>query len=244
MSFKNIDQKPEIKYLEDKDNPKIVFTPKILAIMKYIVDNVNDEVGWLGSVEVKDSIYYITDIYLPKQEVNGGTCELAPEGMQDLAQWMMANGHEDKIDKVHFWGHSHVNMGVTPSHQDCQQSEEKLRDFGGTFFIRAICNKAGLMSIAFYDGVNKRIIENAVWYIQDGIDRKEIADTYGPLVNENVKKMTYTTPGVTQYTPPFERRWDNDGYKDYSHYGRKGGRLSEEFSKKAKKTEVSLKGAA
>jgi len=241
MSFKNIDSKMEIRYLEDKDVPKIIFTPKILAVMKYIVDNVNDEVGWLGAVEVIGNNYTITDIYLPRQEVNGATCELAPEGMQELAQWMIDNGHAEKVDKVHFWGHSHVNMGVTPSHQDCQQSEEKLRDFGGTFFIRAICNKAGLMSVAFYDGTNKRIIENAIWYIQDGVDRKAIADTYGPQIKENVKKLVSTyTPPVQECHYPYNK-WDSyEHTRNYSHKNR----LSDEFNKKAKKTEVSLKGAA
>jgi hypothetical protein len=212
--------------------------------MKYIVDNVNDEVGWLGAVEVIDNSYWVTDIYLPKQEVNGATCELAPDGMHDLCDWMIKNGHEAKVDKVHFWGHSHVNMGVIPSGQDIEQSLEKLRDFGGTFFIRAICNKNGLMSVAFYDGTNKRVIENLTWYINDGVDRKAIVDTYGPLIKDNVTKLNYVQP-VTQ--GHFDRTWD--GENNWKNYGRHG-KLSDEFEKGAKKgggvrrTSVVLKGAA
>jgi hypothetical protein len=237
MSFKNTDQKTEVKFFEDKDNPKIIFTSKILAIMKYIVDNNSDEVGWLGSVEVIDGSYWITDIYLPKQEVNGGTCELAPDGMQELCNHMISNGQEDKIDKVHFWGHSHVNMGTSPSGQDLQQSMEKLRDFGGSFFIRAICNKAGQMSVAFYDGANKRIIENIVWYVHDGVNRKEIEDTFGPMIKENVKKLTYTPPAGTVTYPnhgsysDFESRWDGYQQNKFGKSGGSGKGLIDEFSR-------------
>jgi hypothetical protein len=245
MSFRNTDAKPEIKYLEDKDVPKVIFSAKVLAIMKYIVDNVNDEVGWLGAVEMIEGSYWVTDIYLPKQEVNGATCELAPDGMHELYDWMLKSGHEAKTEKIHFWGHSHVNMGVVPSGQDLEQSMEKLRDFGGTFFIRAICNKGGQMSVAFYDGTNKRLIENIVWYMHDGIDRKAISDTYGPLVKDNVKKLTYTPTHYPsnppngavggRHTTNFDK-WDN-----YERFGRgTGGRVADEFNKGFERTKGSV----
>ena len=121
---------------------------------------------------------------------------------------------------------------------------EKLRDFGGTFFIRAICNKGGQMSVAFYDGVNKRLIENLTWYVHDGIDRKAIIDTYGPLVKDHVKKLTYSAP-ATPYVGDhgFDERWNS-----YENFSRHGNRVSDEFnkgferSKGVRRTSVKLKG--
>lgn len=238
MSFRNTSCKTEVVYVETKDFPKIIFPAKVIAIMEHIVKNVSDEVGWLGAVEQKDNAYWITDIYLPKQEVNGGTCELAPDGMHDLCDWMIKNGHEDKVNRVHFWGHSHVNMSVQPSGQDLQQSEEKLRDFGGTFFIRAICNKSGEMSVAFYDGVNKRRIENIEWYIYDGVDRKAISDIYGKLIESNVKKLVYPPPTNLAENNNIDERWNTYENRD-THY------LEDRFNKSSKhgrKTHVTLKG--
>ena len=253
-SFKNTSSKMEIKNLEGGlDVPRVIFPERILAIMKYIVDNVPTEVGWLGAVTKLDNSYYITDIYVPKQDVNGGTCELNSNGLQDLHEWMVANGHEAKTDKIFFWGHSHGSMGVYPSGQDLAQSVEKLRDFAGTYFIRAICNKTGEMSVAFYDGVNKRLIENIEWFVHDGIDRKKIEEMYSPLIKENIKELTYSgpvshegyengrCPGYNNQNVPGNRINVSDWEKERNAVSQEFARNSRVY-KKDGKTNVTLKG--
>lgn len=225
--FNNTPASPEVKYFDTKKYPEVIFTPKSLAVMKYIVDNVSDEVGWLGVVEsYPNNKFLVTDIYIPNQGVHGTTCELMPDGLSILAEHLMATGKEDDVSKIRLWGHSHVNMGVTPSGQDLNDAIRLANDCGN-FFIRVICNKSGLMSVAFYDMVNERWIENIPWAIFDGVDRKEIADIYGPMIKENVKKLdtfNKTVSPINDYQQDahsdclygdewFEQRWNADEKK-------------------------------
>lgn len=235
--FNNTPSSTEVKYFDVKKYPEIIFTPKSLAVMKYIVDSVDDEVGWLGVVEsYPDNKFLVTDIYIPNQGVHGATCELMPDGLSTLAEYLIANGKEDDIGKIRLWGHSHVNMGVSPSNQDLSDSMRLANDCGN-FFIRVICNKSGLMSVSFYDMINKRWIENIPWCIFDGVDRKEIADTYGPMIKENVKKLDTFNKTVSTVD---ERQ--KDAYNDY-RYGDKWfeERWHEDKKRTSKKTPVTLK---
>ena len=188
--FKNTDTKLEVEYFELNKYPRIIFPIKTLAIMKFIVDTVPEEVGWLGYVEERGDDLIVTDIYIPGQHVHGATCELDEgESLTKVCLQVVEEGKDPS--KVKFWAHSHGNGGVSPSGQDKIQSMSLLKDFGD-YMIRAICNKSGTMSVAYYDNKNKRIIENVQWYMNDGVNHKEIADYFGPIIKENVKQFTYT----------------------------------------------------
>lgn len=198
--FKNTNAKTEIEYFEgSKPIPRIIFPITTLAIMKHIVDTVPQEVGWLGYVEVKGTDLIITDIYVPAQHVHGATCEIDEgKGLTDVCIKVMEENKDTAM--VKFWGHSHGNGGVSPSGQDKIQSMAMLKDLGD-FMIRAICNKSGEMSIAYYDNINKRIIENATWYFNDGIDRDQIKAKYDPIIKANVQEFTYhqESNGIVNY---------------------------------------------
>lgn len=207
--FKNTESKTEFEYFEANKVPRIIFPVKTLAIMKFIVETAPEEVGWLGYVERTGDDIVVHDIYIPGQHAHGATCEL-DEG-DPLTKVCMQVVEEGKDpSNIKFWAHSHGNGGVWPSPQDKTQSMAMMKDLGD-YMIRAICNKAGVMSVAYYDNINKRIVENIQWYINDGVDHKAIADMYGPIIKENVKQFTYTSD------KPGERSYDHyDGY----NYGR------------------------
>jgi hypothetical protein len=68
--FKNTDTKTETEYFEQMKTPRIIFPLKTLAIMKFIVDTVPEEVGWLGYVEKSGDDLIVTNIYIPGQQDN------------------------------------------------------------------------------------------------------------------------------------------------------------------------------
>lgn len=150
-----------IKLIDSKKPPVILFTDKSVRKMNYVIDKVNTEVGWLGTVEKsikmdKDndwvSIYKITDIFVPKQFVAAATCEIKEEGRHELTKNLLEKYGDDlgmqMASSLLFWGHSHVNMGTSPSAQDNSMVMDfKTRDY----FIRGIFNKKGQITLDFYD---------------------------------------------------------------------------------------------
>jgi hypothetical protein len=144
--------------------PTIKFTKNAIKWLTYLADLHEHEVGCFGFVdELPDNTYLIRDIFYPKHcEANGATCEISPEGETLMAEWLINKNRENDLAKVRFWGHSHVNMGVFASGQDETQSLERM-ERTQSYFIRGIFNKAGLMSISFFDYTNKRRFDNIKW---------------------------------------------------------------------------------
>ena len=144
--------------------PTIKLTKDAIKWLTAMADIHHTEVGVFGFVdEPEPNVYLIRDIFYPKHsEAAGATCEISPEGEAMMAEWLMTNGRENDISKARFWGHSHVNMGVSPSGQDEIQSIERMNR-NQSYLIRGIFNKEGLLSISFYDYHNKRRFDNIKW---------------------------------------------------------------------------------
>lgn len=131
--------------------PEIRITKRAHVYLSAMVDKHTTEVGWLGAVERDGDTFTITDIFYPKHQMaHGTTCEISPAGIAELMQNMYAENREHLVDKIKFWGHSHVNMGCSPSGQDETQGLEMASD-SGDFYIRGIHNKKGEFHITFYD---------------------------------------------------------------------------------------------
>ncbi len=165
-------RKCEWSFLSERTEtaPDIQFTPFALKWIKAIVDEHNGEVGFLGLVEEVGESYVITEIFYPKHcLISSTTCEIAPEGEVELAQKLINENRPDDVAKVRFWGHSHHNMGTTPSGQDDSQALEKMKN-NGAYFIRAICNKSGEMSVSFFDHIRQIKFENVKWSICHNYD--------------------------------------------------------------------------
>lgn len=187
----NIDTKIE-KFVEEKQNlPKILISPLAMAKMDKIIQYCDDEVGWLGSAEkIEDYTYFISDVHMFEQEVNATTCEIAPDGLNKFAMEILEseNGMEE-YSKIRVWGHSHVNMGVTPSGQD----DKQIADFAGDndWFIRIIANKKGDIKLDIFDYKNNVVYLSVDWdvFYEDYTEElKELEKK----IDEKVKKKTYT----------------------------------------------------
>jgi len=136
--------------------PEVYFTPQTRAIIDHLVRACNQEVGWLGTVAEDNGVYVIDQIFVPKQTVTHTETDIGLDAMGALAEELFEKG--DSPDRLYYWGHSHVNMGVSPSSQDEDQIREYLE--ACPKFIRSIHNKAGLQKVDFYDRDNRIIYQN------------------------------------------------------------------------------------
>lgn len=166
------------------------------------------EIGWLGFVKHFDGIgYLITDVVLLKQEVNGTTTEIDPEGLLDFWEQTPI----DKQQDIKIWGHSHVNMSPSPSGQDDSQMDY-FKD-GNPWFIRLITNKKGDMNITIYNytnGFEVHLDELITYYPK----HKELEETVAAEIKEKVKEKVYTsTVPVKTYN-----YYDDDKYYKNSYY--------------------------
>lgn len=122
-----------MKFIKEQDcQVKIVLPEIIYNDIFYIVDKFDQEVGFLGKVKVKDNSYTITELFIPEQEVNHSVTDITEAGLSQLALEL-----GDTSDLL-FWGHSHVNMSVTPSDRD---DATALLFSNNPFLIRGIFNK-------------------------------------------------------------------------------------------------------
>jgi len=131
--------------------PKVRFTKHAMKWVAAMIDNHSEEIGFYGVVERDGNIFTITDIFYPKHElVTSTTCEIDPEGMRNIMMYLMDNHRDADIGNLKMWGHSHVNMGISPSGQDETQAMTLVKD-NGDYLIRLIANKKGEMGITLYD---------------------------------------------------------------------------------------------
>lgn len=152
--------------------PKIFIDADANSYIQSMVRVHDTEVGFLGVVDKIDSkTYLIRDIFYPKHQLaTGATCEISSEGTYEMAMNLMGKGQECDVPKVMFWGHSHVNMGVTPSSQDETQGFNMATEDGVEYFIRGIFNKKGDYGITLYDAISGVIFDELPLIVTEGDD--------------------------------------------------------------------------
>lgn len=150
-----------------KRKATVYFTELAYRKFQALVDGFNNEVAWHGLAyrgedESKDE-YYITDILVYPQEVTGATVTTDQKKYQD---WLMSQ--EDNIfNNVRMQGHSHVNMGVSPSGVDENLYESILAQLDDTmFYIFQIWNKKGDKTCKVYDLAKNIMFDTADCDIQ------------------------------------------------------------------------------
>lgn len=157
----------------DKRSAKLVFTP--MAYWKYraLVNYYSTEVGWHGLVTREDdNTFKVYDILIYPQVVTGATVNTDDE---EYAKWMMALTDEQAND-LHFHGHSHVRMGVTPSTVDLDHQKRILSSLDkDSFYIFMITNKSDDDNYWIYDLKNNIKYEKAdIVMSVEGVDTYEI----------------------------------------------------------------------
>lgn len=215
----------------DNDRAKLIFDPMAYMKMKLLVANTSDEVAWHGVCkrdEKDPATFHISDIMVYPQMVTGSTVNTDQEAYQN---WLMA--HEDDVfNNIRMQGHSHVNMGVTPSPTDTTHQERILDmftddDIGGVvksyedipdnrFYVFIIWNKRDEKFINIYDLKYNTLYETKdvdVVVSEDDEIGKFLKDA-----SEKVKKSTTVT-----YSSGY-RNYQGNGYGGYQGGYQTGGK--------------------
>lgn len=202
--------KTQIPELKTYRKP-IVFSKEAYEDMCYFIKHCDVEIGWLGTVYDYEKVYFVDKVYLFEQEVTGSETELDGGAIADFViKYMEEHGEEAGMDlnnRLRLWGHSHVNMGISPSGTDDTTMKTLFRD-ELPFFIRVIGNKKGEMAADLYrhiplaDQDTPMTINffDAPWDVAFPLE--EIRTDLHQEMMEKVKRKTFRTTspnGVTQY---------------------------------------------
>lgn len=192
-------------------DPIIYVTPMALDKMAWYVQGCDKEIGWLGRVErLENNIFVIHDVYLFKQEVHATTCEINPEGLADFVTELFTNDTENAMEIVNnlrLWGHSHVNMSVSPSGQD----ETQVNTFkeANPWFIRVIANKSGEMEFSIFDWEQGIKFKNVKW-VEYRANQTALEETIKAEIASKVTTKSYASAGTSWNAG---RVWNSTTYK-------------------------------
>jgi hypothetical protein len=178
--------------IEFYNSARIFISPKALNDMTIMVDECETEIGWMGFVDRIDYTFIIREVFLAKQEVSAASVEFDKADFADkVGQLSIEN-----MNRIRFWGHSHVNMGTEPSGTDKTELEEFVAD-GCDYMICGIFNKSGRaqFTLLFDNGLKISDVPWSLYVPAVDSDRVEIKRQ----MDEMVKKKTYTYSGNSEW---------------------------------------------
>ncbi len=148
------------KTFSDDRKAKVLYTPAAWIKQSYVVKEFDSEVAWHGVAkrvgEPDDDVYLIEDIMVYPQEVTGATVNT---DQKEYQSWLMALD-DDVFNNLRMQGHSHVNMGVTPSSVDTSLYDRMIETLDDDmFYIFMIWNKRGEKTIKIYDFLKNRFFD-------------------------------------------------------------------------------------
>ena len=173
------------------------FTATAYVKMQYLISKFDSEVAWHGSVErtAEDkSEFLITDILLYPQTVTGTTVNT---DQAEYENWLF-NLDDDTFNHMRFQGHSHVNMGVTPSPTDLNHQEMLLTQVtDDDYYVFAIWNKKNARTIMIYDKKRNLYFDSKDVEVEI---RDDGSDFFDLIFTDDVVKERSATFGTGFYT--------------------------------------------
>lgn len=186
---------------EDGDNATLVFTTMAYAKMTMLVQSFDCEIAWHASCrrdEEDKTKFYIDDIIVYPQEVTGVTVTMDEAKYGAWLQKGFMDGDE-RFDRIHFQGHSHVNMGVSPSGTDIEHQNEILSQLpDDSYYIFIIANKKFEYTIRVFDLANNVMYENKEVNLLIGEDSVDLA-AFVSEAKELAPKKVYQYTGGNSY---------------------------------------------
>lgn len=182
----------------------LYFTETAYQKQLALVNHFNIEVAWHGVAQrgpdpEKDE-YIITDILCHPQTVSSVTVTTDQEEYQN---WLYGLD-DDVFNNLRMQGHSHVNMGVTPSGTDTSLYDKYLEQLDDTmFYIFLIWNKKGEQTVWIYDMAKNIKFETAdvnVQILHNGDGLTQFVTDADAMVKTSTYKYSGTTYGNTQTT--------------------------------------------
>lgn len=181
-----------------KDKAKVYFTPTAWVKMLTLLGGFDKEVAWHGVAtrygNEDDDEYMISDILVYPQEVTGAT---VTTDRLEYQTWLMAQPDE-VFNNIRMQGHSHVNMGTSPSSVDLRDQDGILAQLeDDMFYIFMIYNKRLEFWVKVFDMKKNTVFEKeevTVAIREDDVDFSEFLKTAKTIV----KEKTYQTPAAKQ----------------------------------------------
>ena len=180
---------------DTKDHRKaiLVFSQKAWIKMYALINNFQSEVEWHGTVErINASSFKINDILIFPHTATGAT---VTSNQQEYEAWLDSLD-DDTFNALRFHGHSHVDMGVTPSGVDETYRNKVLNNFGtpndqtDLFYIFLIANKKGAINAEIYDLQNNALYDTEEIVIDVESDDDETLRDFVIEAKETVKTNT------------------------------------------------------
>lgn len=167
----------------------LYFTETAWMKMQYLIAVFGSECAWHGVVErhgEDKSEFVVKDILVYPQQVTGATVTTDQKEYED---WM--NDLDDEtFNALKFHGHSHVNMGVTPSSVDNEHQRGIVSQLNDSqFYIFGIFNKSGSRWLKIFD------MKRNIAFEKDDIEVKILMDGSRcfDLMEDADKKITTKT---------------------------------------------------
>ena len=191
LSDGSISYSKSFTYQDDKDSKvNVIFEPDAYMKMLTLINTFSDEVAWHGVVEREDDkTFVIKDILVYPQEVTGSTVTTDQERYQ---KWLMYL-EDDVFNNLRMQGHSHVNMGVTPSGVDTNFYDSILTQLPeDAYYIFMIYNKKMDYTVKVYDMRTNTLYENKDVEISV---RGSFGDFIKDAKEKVVRRVTYAYSG-------------------------------------------------
>ena len=151
ISTAELTKLPKIK---EKDKLTLHFTDKAHHKMKALVNNCSEEIAWHGTVERLNKLFVVKDILVYPQTATRATVE----SHDDYYPSWLDSLDDNVFNSIRMQGHSHVDMGVSPSTTDLEFYDtliEHIQDY----YVFIIMNKSGNIWVNIYDIPNNTIYE-------------------------------------------------------------------------------------
>ncbi len=205
--------------LENKAN--LIISETAYVKMIKLVKTFGTEVQWHGIAKKKNTgEYVIEDILLFPHEVTSTT---VISNLEEYEKWL--DGLTDEqFNNLRLHGHSHVNMGVTPSSVDMKYRYDTLSTMtpqqSNPFYIYLILNKRDDCSVEIYDLEDNVVYSNEdvniTIELSDGTDANLFVELAKMLATEPVKVIKQATGNNTKPTNTTnnknEKKYSEDWY--------------------------------
>ena len=150
---------------ETVKKPTVIINPIAWLKMVSLVMHNTKEIAWQSEVEIRqfkdseETYYYIKEVYVYPQCVSAGYVDVDE---LKYADWSIKQLTNEQYNALRFQGHSHVNMGVTPSGTDEATYKKFLEQLGkDDYYVFLIMNKRLETTCIVYDFKQNIIFENA-----------------------------------------------------------------------------------
>ena len=177
----------------EKEQAYMLFSPIAYAKMMYLTLSTSDEIGWHGYVKREgDNIFHVYDIVVYPQIVTKVTVETDEV---EYPNWIGDIAMDDSFFDLRFHGHSHVNMGCSPSGTDLENRKGYLSQFKDNtdkdmFYLFLIMNKKGEHTAEIYDYTNNILYEDKDIIIDVCIEDDNFLSLWEKEAKTKVRKHT------------------------------------------------------